>query len=324
MSDINETMSDGDCDFQPSLDVSSLPQVVRNRVKALKKLQFETVKAEELYYKEIHALDLKFQKQYDDINEKRLKVVSGEYEPAGDEIDWPSDTEDEEETAKAEKDLSNEMKKVALKDYTETTKGIPKFWYHTLRNANDDALMGMIQPHDEPILENLTNLTVKLNSPDNTGFILNFYFGQNDYFTDSVLTKEYELRPCHDPETPLEYDGPEIYKCKGCKINWKEGKNVTKTTIPIKKSKKGSSKKGETKEETLDSFFNFFNPPEVPEDPAVEMSPENRTFLAVDFDVGFAIKEKIIPRAVLYFTGDIFNDEDGDFEDLSDDDEEED
>ena len=49
--------------------------MVRNRVKALKKLQFETVKAEELYYKEIHALDLKFQKQYDDINEKRLKVV---------------------------------------------------------------------------------------------------------------------------------------------------------------------------------------------------------------------------------------------------------
>ena len=45
--------------------------------------------------------------------------------------------------------------------------------------------------------------------------------------------------------------------------------------------------------------------------------------LAVDFDVGFAIKEKVIPRAVLYFTGDIFGDDDGDFEDCEDEDSEE-
>ena len=45
--------------------------------------------------------------------------------------------------------------------------------------------------------------------------------------------------------------------------------------------------------------------------------------LAVDFDVGFAIKEKVIPRAVLYFTGDIFGDDDEDFEDCEDEDSEE-
>ena len=64
--------------------------------------------------------------------------------------------------------------------------------------------------------------------------------------------------------------------------------------------------------------------------------------LAVDFDVGFAIKEKVklfivflplfiqelsfqvIPRAVLYFTGDIFGDDDEeDFEDCEDEDTEE-
>ena len=65
--------------------------------------------------------------------------------------------------------------------------------------------------------------------------------------------------------------------------------------------------------------------------------------LAVDFDVGFAIKEKVtlftlhifvllfiqefsfqvIPRAVLYFTGDIFgSDDDEDFEDCEDEDDE--
>ena len=43
--------------------------------------------------------------------------------------------------------------------------------------------------------------------------------------------------------------------------------------------------------------------------------------MSMDFDVGYAIKEKIIPRAVLYFTGEIFeddDDEDGEYEDVSD------
>jgi len=61
----DESMTDGD--YQPALDVSALPQVVKNRVKALKKLQFETVKAEEEYYSKVHALDLEYQKQYDEI-----------------------------------------------------------------------------------------------------------------------------------------------------------------------------------------------------------------------------------------------------------------
>ena len=50
-------------------------QVVKSRIKALKKNQFETVKAEERYTKELIALDVQFQKQYDEINAKRLKIV---------------------------------------------------------------------------------------------------------------------------------------------------------------------------------------------------------------------------------------------------------
>merc|ERR1711864_38194 len=103
-----------------------------------------------------------------------------------------------------------------------------------------------------------------------------------------------------------------------------EGKDVTKETIKIKKLKarkgaKGSPEKAVTKEIPADSFFNFFSPPTVAED--------DRALLAIDFDVGFAIKEKIIPRAVLYFTGEALGDDD-DFEDCDsneeDDEEEED
>ena len=84
----------------------------------------------------------------------------------------------------------------------------------------------------------------------------------------------------------------------------------------------GSKKKvEETEEYKVDSFFNFFNSPVLPEDPEESMSEEDRADMSMDFDVGYAIKEKIIPRAVLYFTGEIFeddDDEDGEYEDVSD------
>jgi len=334
MSD-NESMhsEDEEQEFQPSLDISALPVVVKNRVKALKKLQFETINAEAEYYKEVHALDVKYQKLYDAINVKRTGVIKGDHEPVGDEIDWPSDEEEEEEDGekKPEEALANGVDKMTLKDYDENTKGIPKFWLHSLKNANEEALMGLVEPHDEPVLEHLTDITVALNEPKNTGFTLSFHFSANPFFSNSVLTKEYELRDGPDPESPLEYDGPEIFRCKGCKIDWNEGKDITQKTVKIKKIKarkgaKGSPEKAVTKEVKADSFFNFFCPPDVPEDPKAEVSDDDRAILAIDFDVGFAIKEKIIPRAVLYFTGDLFDDdefEDCDTEEEDDDDEEE-
>ena len=57
------------------------------------------------------------------------------------------------------------------------------------------------------------------------GPLLNFLFSPNEYFTNSVLTKEYELRNDYDKDDPLDYDGPEVVKAKGCQIDWKPGKN---------------------------------------------------------------------------------------------------
>merc|ERR1711971_668550 len=100
---------------------------VRDRVKALKKVQFETIKVEEEYYKEVHDLDLKYQKTYDDINAKRMKIIGGKHEPTGDEIDWPSDEEADEDVKKDE-DLSEKMKGMKLyKDYQEDSKGYQSF-----------------------------------------------------------------------------------------------------------------------------------------------------------------------------------------------------
>jgi len=311
--------SDGEVDFRPQLDIESLPQVVQNRVKALKNLQLETVKAEADYYREVHLLDLKYQAKYDLINFKRSTVISGQHEPSGAEIEWTEKPKEEEEEEKDEKELNGALAKLKITDMDENTKGIPKFWLYSLRNANEEALMGLIEPHDEPVLEYLTDITVALSQPNNSSFVLSFHFSPNPFFSNTVLTKEYKLREDPDQESPLEYDGPEIISCKGCKIDWQAGKDVTKQIVTVKKLKakkgpKGSPEKKVTKEVKADSFFNFFSPPEVPEGKDGEMPEEDAATLAIDFDVGFAIKEKVIPRAVLYFTGEVFEDDD-DFED---------
>jgi len=308
--------SDGEVEFCPAIDVSHLPNVVQNRIKALKNLQLDTVKAECEYYKEVHALDVKYQKRYDEINKQRTNIIAGTYEPSGAEIEW-KDPETEESDTEA---LTNGIDKVKI-DMDENTKGIPKFWMYTLKNANSDALMDLIETHDEPVLEYLSDITVKLNHPANNGFTLYFHFNSNPFFTNTVLSKEYTLREDPDPDAPLEFDGPEIISCTGCKIDWVEGKDVTKTKIKQLKISRGkkSGKEGD-KDEKAESFFNFFSPPQIPEDGKEdEMSDDERATLAIDFDVGFAIKEKLIPRAVLYFTGEAF--EDDDFEDCDTEDE---
>jgi len=47
------------------------------------------------------------------------------------------------------------------------------------------------------------------------GFTLEFVFSPNEYFSNETLMKEYLMKFSMDQDAPLEYDGPEIVKCKG-------------------------------------------------------------------------------------------------------------
>jgi nucleosome assembly protein 1-like 1 len=75
-----------------------------------------------------------------------------------------------------------------------------------------------------------------------------------------------------------------------------------------------------------DSFFNFFSPPKPPKDEA-DTTSDIEERLELDYQLGEDIKEKIIPRAIDWFTGealqyeafDDFDEEEG-FEDEDDDD----
>ena len=80
------------------------------------------------------------------------------------------------------------------------------------------------------------------------------------------------------------------------------------------------------KEEKRETFFDFFKPPEIPEDTKKDEEETDAALelLNEDFDIGLNIKEKLIPKAVLYFTGEIgdldMDDDDDDDEDFDDED----
>ena len=78
-----------------------------------------------------------------------------------------------------------------------------------------------------------------------------------------------------------------------------------------------------------ESFFNFFDPPKAPEgeDDNVDDDVEER--LELDYQLGEDIKEKLIPRAIDWFTGEALQYEEvdddldqGDFEDEDDEEDE--
>jgi len=80
-----------------------------------------------------------------------------------------------------------------------------------------------------------------------------------------------------------------------------------------------------TKEVQTDSFFNFFTPPTVPEelDAETEDSDEMR-MLAADFEIGHMLRDSIVPKAVLYYTGEAGDEDDGDFDEDEEDEDEDD
>ncbi|KAF9804304.1 hypothetical protein SFRURICE_011919 [Spodoptera frugiperda] len=272
--------------------MASLPPNVRRRIRALRTLQKEFVDIEAKFYSEVHALECKYEKLYKPLFEKRASVVNGGYEPT-----------DEECLICVSKPCRPPM--------DPNVKGIPDFWYTIFKNVS--MLCEMMQEHDEPILKCLQDIKVQMHE-DPIGFTLEFHFAPNDYFTNTILTKEYSMKCKPDDENPLEFEGPEIYSCKyGCEINWKKGKNVTVKTIKKKqKHKSRGSVRTVTKSVQADSFFNFFSPPTMPDDPNSTLASDIQALLTADFEIGHYIRERVVSRAVLLYTGEGLDDDDDD------------
>lgn len=328
--------------------LETLPPKVRGRLNALKHLQVEYAHIEGQFYEEAHDLEMKYAELFKPLYEKRRKVVSGEHTPTEEESKWVdpaagSDDEDDEDdegkelTDKPEDVITNgdiqastEEEKIAedvmLKlNINDDVEGIPEFWLNAMKN--EETIAEMIQECDEPILKHLTdiqlNFTSKLAGNADMGFVLEFMFGSNEFFTNTSLTKTYTMKCEPEADDPFSFDGPDIVACTGCTIDWSKGKNVTVKTVKKKQTHKG---KGQTRvvQKTIknDSFFNFFNPPEAPSPDADEEYDEDlQALLEADFEIGHFFREQLIPKAVLYFTGEAIEEDSDDEEDDEYDDE---
>uniref|UniRef100_A0A6I8NNE4 Nucleosome assembly protein 1 like 4 n=1 Tax=Ornithorhynchus anatinus TaxID=9258 RepID=A0A6I8NNE4_ORNAN len=291
----------------PSSYIETLPRAVKRRIDALKQLQVKCAHIEARFYEEVHDLERKYAAFYQPLFDKRRDFVTGDVEPTDAESEWHSEGEEEEK-------LAGQLKSsVVITDQEPPAeepnpKGIPEFWFTIFRNV--DMLSELVQEYDEPILKHLQDIKVKFSEPGQPmAFMLEFHFEANDYFTNSVLTKTYKMKSEPDTTDPFSFEGPEIVDCEGCAIEWKRGKNVTVKTIKKKQKHKGrGTVRTVTKQVPSDSFFNFFSPIRASGD-GEALDEDSEFTLATDFEIGHFFRERVVPRAVLYFTGEAIEDD---------------
>jgi nucleosome assembly protein 1-like 1 len=316
--------------------VESLPAPVRKRVAGLKGVQKEHSKLEAEFQEEVLALEKKFFAKFTPLYEKRAKIVNGQSEPTEDEV--KAGEEDEEEDEEAE-EAKAEADKKAEAEGTTDMKGIPEFWLSAMKNS---SLAETITDRDEEALKHLTD--IRMEYLDRPGFRLIFEFAENEYFSNKTLSKTYYYQEENG------YGGDFIYDhAEGDKIDWKSGKDLTVKVESKKqrnKSKSWPSVLGinddwpavDTKQTRIvkktiptPSFFDFFNPAKPPSDDDDEIDEEIEAKLELDYQLGEDIKEKLIPRAIDWFTGEALQFEQGlgdfdedEFEDEDDEDDDED
>jgi len=297
--------------------IESLPPVVRRRVAGLKGIQKEHAKLEAQFQEEVLELEKKYFAKFTPLYERRATIVNGGVEPTEDEVEAgkeDEEEEDEEETKEAEEKKEDEG---------EPTNGIPEFWLSAMKNQI--SLAEMITDRDEEALKQLTD--IRMEYLDRPGFRLIFEFAENEFFTNKTITKTYYYKDENG------YGGDFIYDhAEGSKIDWKADKDLT-LRLESKKQRNKNTKQTRIVKISVptESFFNFFSPPQPPADDDESVASDIEERLELDYQLGEDIKEKLIPRAIDWFTGEALQFEElgedidpDDFEDEDDEDEDED
>lgn len=324
-------------EFNLKAPYESLPLPIKHRVRALKNIQVEQTALEAQFYEEVQKLEAKYQLLYQPLLDKRQQIVTGLYQPTPEESRWEdSEDEDEDDEDDDTKPLQDKPQKQdgingetpddsAKDDVTEngacksddSAAGIPEFWLTALKNV--DLFTDYIMEHDEPILKHLTDIKLSYTDSKGMDFTLDFYFSDNEYFSNKVLTKTYKLS-CEVPkDDPFSFEGATITQMNGCKIDWKKGKNVTVKTIKKKQKHKGKGQSRViTKTVPNESFFNFFCPPDPDTFGSKDEEEAEELALQLDGDITRAefLRDRLIPKAVLFFTGDALDDEDDEDDDM--------
>lgn len=284
-------------DLDPNFSKKFLAKLqprVRERVAVLQTQDKELEALQAAHDKAVLALRRKYNELAKPIFAKRREIVTGERDATEEEVKSGFPKEHEGKVSLTEGAAAEGGKK-----------GIPNFWVEALRHHI--IIDEMISEKDEEALSHLQDVTVEMLPDDQIGFTICFQFEPNEFFSNAMLSKTFIMKELDD-EFVLD-------KAVGTDIEWKQGKNLGVNIV----SKKQKNKKGQVryvnKEEPCPTFFDFFK------NGLSEDEEEQNHAMAETF------KDKIIPFAVEYFTGeapngdsDIEGDDDGEEEDEEDED----
>ncbi|XP_059299591.1 nucleosome assembly protein 1;4-like isoform X2 [Lycium ferocissimum] len=240
--------------------LETLSPQVRKRVDALRELQGQHDELQAKFLEEKAALEVKYQKLYEPLYTKRYEIVNGVVEVEGVNV-APVDQGDNKGTGDG------------------TEKGIPNFWLIAMQN--NEILAEEISEDDEEALEFLKDIKwCRVDDPK--GFKLEFFFDTNPFFKNPVLTKTYHM---------IGDDEPILEKAIGTDIEWYPGKCLTRKILKKRQKKGLKNVKPEIRIEDCESFFNFFKPPQVPEDDGYDIDNDTveklQHQMEQDYEIGF-------------------------------------
>ncbi|CCK69246.1 histone chaperone NAP1 KNAG_0C01330 [Huiozyma naganishii CBS 8797] len=275
---------------QDSGYVDALPTGVKRRVAALKSLQADLFEMEREFQVEMFELEKKYLAKYAPLYRSRGGIVSGKERPTGEQVAKGAaleeklagvDTEGEGDDGDAE--------------------GIPSFWLTALENL--PVVNETITDRDAAVLEYLEDIQLEYLEDTTPGFRLVFCFSpKTPYFKDTQLVKTYYY------QRELGYSGDFIYDhAEGQQIQWTDNRSNVTVELETRKQRNKNTKQVRTIEKLtpVESFFNFFDPPATGEEEEEEEDDEEEleARLALDYSIGEQIKDKLVPRAVDWFTG---------------------
>ncbi|GAU98868.1 hypothetical protein RvY_09952 [Ramazzottius varieornatus] len=293
----------------------TLPRNIVERINALKHIHMDIQKVKMDMHTKLFTLEAEYHKKMIPLLKKRADIINGVITPT------------EQETKFLLKDGETEQ---TMGEANEE-KGIPEFWKAVLMASVHTE--HLISEKDSEVLTHLTDIRV-VYSEKPLGFSLEFEFAENPFFHNNVLTRSYEFKTDIDREELYHASGLSPSTTNGTVINWKEGKNTTRTTeVTFQRNKKTGQRRQVTNEIETESFFTFFSPKvedlsslsksanagagDAAEDDKLDEQAEQAE---LDFEMASYIRTRVVPRALLIFTGQ--DGEDDDFDDEDDFDEE--
>ena len=137
----------------------------------------------------------------------------------------------------------NKLRKPYYEKRSGLVKSIPNFWVTAF--INHPQVSGILDEEEEECLHALTKLEVEEFEDIKSGYRIHFYFDENPFFENKVLTKEFHLGSgaTENSDCPSSTSTP---------IQWKEGKNLLKQLL----SKPFNNKKKRNSE--YKTFFDWF------------------------------------------------------------------